>query len=177
MQDSARRSSRVRGEAAGGSGLGERAGAEVAAIKRASRPSADERAAAAAGAAENVREEHAAGPGLSKSIVKATVKVDTTIKAFVEGALGIVPYVAGKGWHELKEDIPINVYTTEHILESPEGELLRGEEAKRACGVATVVRKDQMGGTSLPPGWALFLRSKSYGRKLRAGQRFIYDKG
>ena len=67
------------------------------------------------------------------------------------------------------------VYTTEQIVESPTGQIYRGAEARAACGVSTAVSKSQQGAAALPEGWALYLRSHSYARKLRAGQRFIYE--
>jgi hypothetical protein len=136
-------------------------------------------AASAAGAASGVQSLAGGAAGPLGAIVRATVDRDCAIKAFVEGALGIVPYVAGRGYHELKEGLQLSIYTTEHILESPEGRLYRGgEQARKACGVAATVHKAQQGpAQGLPEGWALYLRSKSYARKLKAGQRFIYEVG
>ncbi len=74
---------------------------------------------------------------------------------------------------------------TEHILQSPSGEFYRGgsSEARAACGGAAsrVVAgggSGRAGGAAagLPEGWALYLRSRSYARKLRAGQRFLYER-
>ena len=75
---------------------------------------------------------------------------------------------------------------TEHILQSPSGEFYRGgsAEARAACGgaasrvVAGGGGSGRAGGAAagLPEGWALYLRSRSYARKLRAGQRFLYER-
>lgn len=110
------------------------------------------------------------------TLIKATVAKDCTIKAFVEEALGVERYVAGRGFHEFAEGIKINVYTTEHLLEGPDGKVYRGSEAARVSGLATKVVHGQKEAPALPGGWRLYLRSKSYGRKLRKGQRFIYEK-
>lgn len=104
----ARASSRVRGVGAPSAGLGESADAGPLADKRARGSSSGGAgaAAAAAGAAGEIESKGPSGP--LGAVVKALVEKDCTIKAFVEGALGIVPYRAGRGYHELKEDIPIS---------------------------------------------------------------------
>jgi len=111
-----------------------------------------------------------------EALIKATVAKDCTIKAFVEDALKVERYVAGRGFHEFAEGIKINVYTTEHLLEGPDGKVYRGTEAAKVCGLATKIVHGQKDAPTLPEGWRLYLRSKSYGRKLRKGQRFIYEK-
>ena len=111
-----------------------------------------------------------------EALIKATVAKDCTIKAFVEDALKVERYVAGRGFHEFAEGIKISVYTTEHLLEGPDGKVYRGSEAAKVCGLATKVVHGQKDAPTLPEGWRLYLRSKSYGRKLRKGQRFIYEK-
>ena len=234
-----RESLRVRGGSAPGAGLGELAEGAASARRGSSSgggagagggsSTAAAAAASAEGAAAGVEELRGGGP--LGALVQARVERDTAIKAFVEGALGIVPYVAGRGYHELVEGLPISIYTcvarsrlagaraplfaaaaaphplfslslhrrpplpptprarcasTEHILESPSGEFYRGgsAEARAACGgaasrVEAGAGSGRAGGAvagGLPAGWALYLRSRSYARKLRAGQRFIYER-
>jgi len=132
---------------------------------------------AAASAAVGVQEvlDESGGALDHRSLIKATVKEDTTIRAFVEGALGVGRYIPGRGYHEFKEGLKVNVYTTDFICEGPDGKTYRGVDARRASGVLSV-SKGQKDAPALPSGWSLFLKSRSYTRKLKAGQRFIYEK-
>jgi hypothetical protein len=169
-----------------------RARAAAAAAPRARSEAAAARAAAARGAAGGARAVQPDGSALEAaspaaplppgSLVKATVERDTVIRAFVEGALGLA-FAPGRSYHELREDLPVNVYTTEYLVEAPSGEVFKGEAAKRAAGGAAFGRGKQArarggggGGGALGEGWRIYLRSRSYTRKLLKGQRFIYEK-
>jgi hypothetical protein len=112
------------------------------------------------------------------ALVKATVERDTVIRAFVEGALGL-EFAPGRGYHELREDLPVNVYTTEYLVEAPSGEVFKGAAARAAAGGAVFAKgkkRQGAGGGALQSGWRIYMRSRSYTRKLLKGQRFIYEK-
>lgn len=173
------RARRARGAAAG-----------AAAAPRSRSEGAAARAAAARGAAGGARVVRVDGTAVdarpdagaaalpADSLVKAVVERDTVIRAFVEGALGL-DFVPGRGFHELRDDLPVNVYTTEYLVEAPGGEVFKGEAAKKAAGGAAFARgrkKQGAGGGALPEGWRIYLRSRSYTRKLLKGQRFIYER-
>ena len=122
----------------------------------------------------------AAGPDAQAlaagTLIKASVAADCSIKAFVEGALGVTRYVAGAGYHEFIGGT--NIHTTdgwvvEHVAS---GEVYRGAEAVKAVGPQRFRRMNKAEPPSdLPPSFRLYLRSKSYARKLLKGSRFIYD--
>lgn len=169
---------------------------------------AAQRAAAAVGAAADVRRTYASGRPLEAaasaptatpptaaaaaapsgaspggavalpraSLIKATVKTACSIKAFVEGALGVERYVAGRGFHELQSGTSVHTtegWVVEHVAS---GAVYRGREAVAAVGARAFVRtRKGEPPADLPPGFRLFLRSKSYSRVLREGQRFIYE--
>ena len=141
-----------------------------------------ERAAAAAGSAADLvvvppssavaaSDGAAAVPLSASTLLKATVVRDTQIRAFVEGNLG-VPFFAGRSYHEFVEKT--SVYTTEGwvIEDSRSGDVFEGGEAFAAAGFARVVKARAP--PRLPAHMRLYLLSRSHGRMLRAGQRFIY---
>jgi hypothetical protein len=140
-----------------------------------------ERAAAAAGSAADVLvvppssavavADGAAVPLRASTLLKATVLRDTQIRAFVEGNLG-VPFFAGRSYHEFVERT--SVYTTEAwVIENTlSGDVFEGVEAFRAAGFSRVAKARAP--PQLPAHMRLYLLSRSHGRMLRKGQRFIY---
>ncbi len=101
-----------------------------------------------------------------------SVEGDESIKDFVEG--NGIPFQKGRGFYEFTKPEDVQEYKEVILRDNNTGDFFEGKQARGLLSLPSTgtVRVHPR---SVPSGYAAFIQSTSYNRKLIAGTKFLYE--